>query len=306
MIMRSKLAGLTAILLGLAALLALAAPAQAACALGKAGATVSVETKAPGRPVLVHLPAGFNPAKPAPLVLLMHGSGGTAAGMLASSKLEATADKHGFIVVSLQGVIPARAGFVWNIPGVPSITGEMPAAAAQDDVAWIMGVVDQLAGAGCVDKTRVYATGLSGGGRMSSLLGCTQADRIAAIAPVVGLRAGNPLASDKQKADPATCKPSRAVPVITFAGDKDTVNPIQGGGTAYWQYPMSEAEKRWAELNGCKSPRPIRQVTATVHEEGYRDCKAGADVIAHVTRGGEHVWLADNDVMWAFLSAHRR
>jgi len=96
------------------------------------------------------------------------------------------------------------------------------------------------------------------------------------------------------------------MPIITFAGDKDTVNPIDGGGTAYWQYTMHTAEQRWAQLNGCSGSPATRWISPGVYEEAYTGCKAGADIIARVTVGGGHAWLVDNDAMWAFLSGHAR
>lgn len=255
--------------------------------------------------VAMHGPA--DAAGPVPLVVLLHGSTSTGAAMLADSGLAATADRHGFIVIAPDGGIAAGKGFVWNIPGVPTVTGAVPTAADRDDVAYLLGLVDTLAQAGCVDRARVYVTGLSGGGRMASWLGCIAADRIAAIAPVVGLRAGRPRRDDPGLPDASTCRPSRAVPVIAFAGDADRTNPIQGGGAPYWSYTMHAAEQRWAALDGCTVPAPTRWLSATVYEEGYRDCRAGADVVAQVTRGGGHSWaVADNEAMWAFLSRHRR
>src|SRR6266404_291995 len=49
-----------------------------------------------------------------------------------------------------------------------------------DDVAYVGDVIDDVAAQLCTDKTRVYATGFSGGARMSSLLGCMLNGRIAA------------------------------------------------------------------------------------------------------------------------------
>jgi polyhydroxybutyrate depolymerase len=290
----------------LAAMLAWSAIAHAACSLGSPGATQPVEIGRTGRSMLVHLPAGFDPARPSPIVFLLHGSGGSGSGMLQASKLAATADRHGFIVAAPDGGIAANGGFVWNIPGVPTVTGKVPTPEDPDDVAYIGQALDWLAGQGCVDPSRAYVTGLSGGGRMSSWLGCVASERFAAIAPVVGLRAGNPTPGDPQKPDPSTCRPKRPVPVIAFAGDKDTVNPIQGGGTGYWQYPMHAAEQRWAELNGCKAPMTIRRISAGVYEERYTACRGAADVVGVITEGAGHVWVADNDAMWAFFSRYRR
>jgi len=286
-------------------LLAWMPAAYAASDCGAPGQTQRVAIPDTGRAMLIHLPAGFDPARPAPLLFAFHGSGEDGAAVLRKSHLEATSDRHGFILAAPDGGIPANGGFVWNIPGVPSVTGRMPDPSDANDVAFVERAIGWLAAQHCVDRTRVYATGISGGGRMSSLLGCIAADRFAAIAPVVGLRAGIPLKSDPQRPDPATCRPSRPVPVIAFAGDKDTTNPIEGGGAPYWQYSMHAAEARWAALDGCASALARRQVTAQVYEEGFAGCRAGSAVVARITIGGTHNWVADNEAMWAFLARYR-
>ncbi len=287
--------------------LSLATMAQAAprCSL-LPGADRQVAVGPDGRTVLIHLPRGQARGTPAPLVILLHGSGGTGAAMLKDAHLADTADAHGFIVAAPDAGIPHDKGFVWNIPGVPTVAGTIPGPDAPDDVAFIGALIDQLAAQGCVDPAQVYATGLSGGGRMTSWLGCVAADRFAAIAPVVGLRAGNPLASDPSRPDPATCRPSKPLPVIAFAGDADTTNPIQGGGAKYWSYTMHAAEMHWAALNGCTAAPTTRWVAPKVYEERYTACRDGADVAGRITVGGGHSWVVDNDALWTFLSQHRR
>lgn len=286
--------------------LGLASTAQADCGIGAPGATQSLAFGPDRRLVQIHVPRGFDPARPAPLVFVLHGSGGTGAAILKDSGLAETADRHGFIVAAPDAGIPVERGFVWNVPGVPTITGDVPGPNDADDVAFLLETVETLAAQGCVDESRVYATGLSGGGRMTSWLGCVAADRFAAIAPVVGLRAGNPRKEAPEKPDPATCRPSRPMPVIAFAGDADTTNPIQGGGAPYWSYTMHAAEQRWAQLNGCAVVRPTAWVEPSVYEEGYSGCRDGVEVIGRITAGGGHSWVADNDAMWAFFARYAR
>ncbi|WP_294324252.1 PHB depolymerase family esterase [uncultured Sphingomonas sp.] len=288
-------------------LLSLGTVAQAAphCSLAPGGDR-QVVVGPDGRTVLIHLPRAQVPEAPAPLVILLHGSGSTGAAMLRDSRLAEAADRHGFIVAAPDAGIAHDKGFVWNIPGVPTVAGTVPGPDAPDDVKFIGALIDQLAAQGCVDPGRVYATGLSGGGRMTSWLGCVATDRFAGIAPVVGLRAGNPLASDPARPDPTTCRPSKPLPVLAFAGDADTTNPIQGGGARYWSYTMHAAEMRWAGLNGCTAAPTTRWVAPKVYEERYTGCRNGADVAGRITVGGGHSWVVDNDALWAFLSQHRR
>jgi polyhydroxybutyrate depolymerase len=256
------------------------------------------------RPVLVHVPKGYSAAKPAPLVFLLHGSGGNGRKILDTSKLAETADKHGFIVVAPDAGIAIPGGLAWNIPGVPLASGAMPSADAADDVRYIGDVIDAVSATMCVDQARIYSTGYSGGGRMSSWLGCVLPGRIAAIAPVVGLRAGNPDASDPSRPDPATCNPKRAMPVIAFAGGADTSNPIAGGGAAYWRYGLDAAATRWAKIDGCGAP--VRTaIDADHYEDRYPGCQGKADLVVRVQASGSHVWsVADNEQLWAFFAAH--
>lgn len=254
----------------------------------------------------LHAPPGWHGERPLPLVLLLHGSTDTGAGMLRSSGLAETADRHGFLVAYPDAGIVAGKGFVWNIPGVPTVTGKVPGPGERDDVAYLTGLVDRLVAAKCVDPRRVYVTGLSGGGRMTSWLGCVAPERFAAIAPVVGLRAGNPSPGDPARPNPATCRPRLPVGVIAFAGDADGTNPIGGGGAPYWQYTMHAAEQRWAQLNGCTAAPTTRWVAPKVYEERYAGCRNGNDVIARISVGEGHRWVADNEALWALLSRHRR
>jgi polyhydroxybutyrate depolymerase len=48
--------------------------------------------------------------------------------MLRHSGLAATSDHHGFLLAAPDAGIPAGKGFVWNIPGVPTVTGAVPTA----------------------------------------------------------------------------------------------------------------------------------------------------------------------------------
>lgn len=290
-----------------ALLLAWAPAARAAgCEIGVPGSAQSIAIGGTERSLLVHVPKGFDGSRPAPLLLLLHGSGGSGRQILANSGLAEIADRHGFIIAAPDGGIPLEKGFVWNIPSVPTVAGAIPGPGDADDVAYIGKVIDALTAKSCVDRTRVYATGLSGGGRMTSWLGCVAPDRFAAIAPVVGLRAGNPLVEDPSRPDPDTCRPGKPVPVIAFAGDKDGTNPIAGGGASYWQYSMHAAEQRWAEINRCTAAPATRWVSEGVYEERYADCASGTEVIGRITIGGGHSWVADNEALWALLSRHRR
>jgi polyhydroxybutyrate depolymerase len=257
-------------------------------------------------PFAIYRPASIQQGVPAPLVLLLHGSSGEGAAILTGSSLKAAANKHGFIIAAPTGAIHLARGYAWNIPGVVTTSGTVPGAGDRDDVNYLLSIVDLLVKQGLADRSRVYITGISGGGRMASWLGCVASTRFAAIAPVVGLRAGTPLKSDTTQPDPASCQPESPLPVITFAGDSDTTNPMQGGGAPYWQYPMRAAEMRWATLNRCQNSMVTKQISSAVYQELYDGCQDDAVVTAFITKGGGHTWLADDEVMWDFFAHYAR
>ncbi len=275
------------------------------------------------RSAVLYAPAAA-PGGPLPLVLTLHGSGSGAAEQMTLSGLEDLADRHGVAVVAPEGAIRVAGGFAWNVPHVTDVAG------APDDERFLLDVIDAVVAAGVADPGRVYATGLSGGGRMVSQLAADHPDRLAGIAPVAGLRAGAPLASDPRVPDPATFPVGRSrhrpVPVISFHGTQDPVNPFDGGGAPYWGYPVLTALERWAQANGC-APEPVEEhLTEHVSSLAYAPAGAGgrgagrATAVLYVVEGGGHTWpgsaypfpadlghvtdeVGATEVMWAFFAA---
>jgi len=297
------------LLLALLALLFPAAAQASGCGRAAAAGTLTLPLVVEGRsrPVLLHLPAGYDPARAAPLLLNLHGSGGSGAGQFALSGLASAAGRHGVIVASPDGGIAAGEGFVWNVPGVPTVAGTIPGPEAANDTRYLLAVIDAAAAALCVDRTRVYATGLSGGGRMASWLACVAPDRIAAIAPVVGLRAGRARRDAPERIDADSCTPRRPVAVLAFAGLRDRTNPVAGGEGGRWGYPMADALRRWATLDGCTRAEPTVWLDGRRYRQTYAGCRAGSAVEAIVDVEGAHEWtVADTEAMLAFLLAHPR
>ena len=160
------------------------------CSGASAGSSATLTPTVGGVPrkVIVHVPASAARGASLPLVLNLHGSGSTAAEQEAFSGMDKTADADGFIVAYPQGAIASGTGFDWHVPGQPLFGGSPVANAAPDDVAFITNTISMLEGRYCIDTHRVYATGFSGGARMTSQLACDLAGEIAAVAPVSGLR----------------------------------------------------------------------------------------------------------------------
>jgi polyhydroxybutyrate depolymerase len=269
----------------------------AAAGLGAGEHTLTVRSGGQSRPVLVFVPPAAAAYHALPLVIDLHGSGGNGEQQARSTRLSEVAARRGFVVANPSGGISfpvAPEKHYWNIPGVPlSGVGNTPAD-APDDVQFIGDTIDQISANTCIDARRIYVTGMSGGARMASLLGCRMSGRIAAIAPVSGLRAGLPARDNPTHPDPASCQPQRAMPIVTFHGTDDHTNPYDGGGAPYWAYSVPTALQRWVELDHCQNPVE-RKVAPHVTLVRYTKCAAGAQIWlyrteAPGTQGGGHAW----------------
>ena len=150
--------------------------------------------------MIVHIPAGYTGKGKLALVLNLHGSESTASAQEKFSGMDATADADHFIVAYPQALIADGIGYDWNVPGEPMVNGKYPPASAPSDVTFLTTLVRDLAGRYCIDLSRVYATGVSGGGRMASQLACDASRRLrrdrpgggpALSEPVPGFPAGS-------------------------------------------------------------------------------------------------------------------
>jgi polyhydroxybutyrate depolymerase len=260
---------------------------QAACALGAAPGVSEQQLPSGGRERTYRLfvPPGYDGRTPLPLVLDMHGSGGTAARQAATSRFEELAAREGVLVATLQA---GAAGNRWNVP----VTAERP-----DDVRYVSDVIDHVATRACTDLRRVYATGFSGGARMSSLLACKLDDRIAAIAPMAGLRWPGPCAG-------------RAIPVLTFHGRADPQNTYDGhveGRGGEWLESVPEALAGWAKHNGCDGDAVLDDRPGPLATLRYEGCDAEVRLVR--IDGLVHAWARDEvdatAEMWKFFSGQR-
>jgi polyhydroxybutyrate depolymerase len=254
---------------------------------------------------ILHIPTGYDPLQPAPLVLAFHGIGLDAGEMARISGLNAEADRSGFIAAYPDGTGNKKS---WN-------GGRCCGEAAReqvDDVSFTSALIDEISRLVAVDANRVYATGFSNGAIFVYRLGCELADRIAAIGPVSATQF-----LDDQRA----CSPSRPIPVIHFHGTADRLNPYDGGTMASGLEVVSveEAAAFWAQNNACSGP-PSETRSGSIQHRVYSGCASGSDVELYIIEGGEHAWpggeavsaavgqpnmeISASSLMWAFFAAH--
>ena len=125
----------------------------------------------------------------------------------------------------------------------------------------------------CIDPRRVYATGMSNGGRMTYRLGCEAADIFAAIAPVAGIK------SFPDLNDTPGCKRSRPISLIDFMGTADTSH------VSYQAGQIAE----WVGFDGCTGTEPKESYRNGEHYcSTYSQCKEGTSVTFCVIANGGH------------------
>jgi polyhydroxybutyrate depolymerase len=262
------------------------------------------------RSYLVHVPRGYDPRQPAPVVLIFHGAGLDAARMVQYCGLNDKADQAGFIAVYPNG--SGLRGLSWNA----EICCDFAARRHINDVGFVRAVLDDLEKVVNVDRHRVYATGGSNGAMLCYRLASELSERIAAIAPVAGTMGSR------------TCHPRRPVSVIHFHGTSDQWIPYQGGlGTRKVTFNSVEATMQaWVQADGC---RPQAQVVRYADRAGdgtkvtrttYSGGKNGSEVVLITIEGGGHSWpgrdwhpemfgkstknISANDLIWDFFSRH--
>ena len=186
---------------------------------------------------------------PWPVVVMLHGTGGTAAWCDSEVRLLAPALAAGFAVAYPDGLAvnpakepkfltnPARWNDGSTRPGNPLHTDT-------DDVGFLTAVVEDLVGRGC-DPKRVFVTGFSNGAGMAFRFAAERSDLVAAVAPVAGYCWTD-------------ATPARPVPTLYLVGGADPLIPWDGGTVRLpWGGPAVERPSvpatlsKWAVANGC-------------------------------------------------------
>lgn len=230
----------------------------------------------------VRLPAGYD-GSPRPIVFVLHGGVGTSDQIAAQSGFDAIADREQAIVVYPNGIAvnesatnPLVRAQTWNAGACCANAMEQNV----DDVGFLTAVLDRMEAATCLDRSRVFFTGMSNGGMMSYRMGCERADRVTAIAPVAG------------SLQLPTCTPARPVALFAIHGSLDPSVRYDGGigcgpGMVDTQ-PIPTIVADWATRNQCTGE------PSTVFSQGDGTCVASgtcaAETVLCTIAGGNHSW----------------
>lgn len=182
---------------------------------GAAGATNGLSSR-DGFAFNVRAPANLDPSYPHPLLIVYAPAGYTANESEVFTRLTTDATRSGFIVVYV-GSRPLSLKAVMGLAQVPKEVAEL----------W------------CVDRTRVFATGHSDGGTVSTALAVLKETKgtVSAIAPSAAGFSRKDL-EGLQCPDP--------IPVMVMHGKRDRHFPGWGKEAAVW----------WAHCNACDLAKP--------------------------------------------------
>jgi polyhydroxybutyrate depolymerase len=216
-----------------------------------------------------------------PAMLVLHGGLGNAAGVDRLYGMNTIAEREGFLAVYPNGPrigeLVLRQQRTWNAGACCG-----PAADKNiDDVAFIRRLIDGLVADYAVDRSRVYASGMSNGAMMTYRLVCEAPDIIAAAIPVAGA-----LVLD-------ACDAGAEVPILHIHGADDQNVPIAGGigrrSLVDIDYrPLEETLRLMAGMRDCAEP-VVRTDEFGAAETTYT-CAMGAPIIVKILPGVGHTW----------------
>jgi len=257
------------------------------------------------RTYILHVPAGYDAARPTPLVLAFHGLSLNGSEMRRISQFNAQADASGFFVAYPDGTGKTAS---WN-------GGHCCSDAAMgrvDDVGFVEALIGEISTLANIDTKRIYATGFSNGAIFVYRLACQLSDQIAAVGPI---------GATQVIADQEACPAGRPIPIIHFHGTADRMNAYQGGAVASGLEFVSvpQAMAYWAQRNGCPATPQNTQSGSIIHDI-YGPCSQNATVELYTITDGEHAWpggeavsaqvgeptmeISATPLMWEFFAAH--
>jgi poly(3-hydroxybutyrate) depolymerase len=243
--------------------------------------TGSIKVGSTTRTFIVYTPSGL-PEQP-PLVIAMHGLGGSGDQHRSSSGFDKVADYGKFVVVYPDGTYKMSSSSTANGWDISS----------NADVEFISALIDTMKVKYKIDPNRIYATGFSMGGMMSYKLACSLSDKIAAIGPSSGYPLGNMITS---------CKPSRPISICHAHGTSDSTVPYS---------TLQNWVSKFVKSNGCTGDPVITNPTAKYKKQYWGPCEKGSEIIVYhfdqMTHGYVNKTKYDfsaSDTFWAFFKRH--
>jgi polyhydroxybutyrate depolymerase len=256
----------------------------------------------------VHVPPGYDGQQAVPVVIMLHGGGGTGRAAATETGWGAKADQAGFLAVFPEAVArdPAKPSSfaanpqLWNDGSDRFYSGQK----APDDVAFLNAMLDDLFARFAVDRARIFVTGFSNGASMTFRIGAEASKRIAAIAPVAGACWIEP------------GKLERPVPMCYITGAADPLNLIEGGvpKLAFGgsdkvrskpKPPVRDSIQKWAKAVGCPETPARASEADGVRTETYGPGRSESEVVYITVEGLGHTWAGGKSLLPEFMVGKR-
>jgi len=228
------------------------------------------------RTYLLNLPPNFYDTAGFPLVIVLHGFGGSAAQAEQDYGVTDKGNAEHFVVVYPEGI--GSNGYYhlrsWNAGNCCFVAQSNNI----DDVQYISNLIDYLVGNYKVDPRKVYVAGMSNGAMMAYTLACQLSNKVAAITSVSGtLITSSP------------CTPSRTVPVLEIHSSLDTKVPFNGGYglDGAWFPAVDSGLNVLAALDTCGAPTVTQYTGYSLTE--WRN-NSGVAIDQYLTEDGGHSW----------------
>ena len=254
------------------------------------------------RPYTLLVPKGHDAAAPTPLLVLLHGYGGSADDVSAYVDGVAFANHEKILIATPDGTLDARGKRFWNATDACCDFYR----SRVDDVAYIRALLDDVGSRYAVDPRRTFVVGHSNGGFMAHRLACDLSPRIAAIVSIAGAT----------WRDASACQPTSPIAILEVHGSADSIIRVQGGSVFELPVPpypsLAETGAMWATNEGCAGSTKAKAIDfdvgipgAETRVESYEGCRGAVQIWTVV--GGTHapsLGRASQNAMYAFLMAH--
>lgn len=219
-----------------------------------------------------------------PLIIVLHGGGGTGKYMAALTGFNRLAEQEKFMVV-YPDAIEKRWNDGRNFQEYKSQRENI------DDVGFISALIDRLAMQYQVDLDRVYVVGISNGAMMTHRLAAELSTKIAAAAMVAGNIPENYFSKGI---------PSKPVPIIIMNGTEDQLMPWKGGELGFNKGRVVSTEQTvnfWRKHNKCELPGQTTYKPDSdpkdgtkVYVDSYKNEAGKTIVMLYAIEGGGHTW----------------
>jgi poly(3-hydroxybutyrate) depolymerase len=196
-----------------------------------------LETAKEIMPYRTYVPKAYNGSKPFPLIIALHGLGGTEDSFFDGygAGLPPLAESHGYILAAPLGYrVDGSYGWGLGNPPADPVTQRTQDFSEQD----VMQVLQRMRQLYRIDDSRIYLMGHSMGGIGTWKIAPKYPEIWAAIAPISGNGA------------PATLEKLRSVPEIIIHGDADPTVPVNGSRTMVAKLKELGVEHKYIEVPG--------------------------------------------------------